>query len=509
MKFGKILVLAGMASFIAFACDKTAKDDIHTPGEGEEEVVVPPSEEEEEDDFVTEGTSTLTLPYVISDRMVLQQKTDACIWGKATPGAQITISASWTTEKFKTKVPDDGLWKIALKTPSASFDAATITITDSQGGSKTLNDVLIGEVWLTTGQSNMRHTMKGYTDQPIQDSEKELQDADIPSFRYFEDKYQLSVTPKFNTVSSSWQKSTPTAALGFQAIAYFFGRRLSRNLNVPVGIIGCAYGGSRIEAWMSLESLSKFPDDDWKNAEEVGLGPGETSKQGPEQVFNGMLLPVINYTVKGILWYQGESNTDNYYSYPALQQEMVRLWRELKGDTENRIPFYYVQLASYNTTSALWPKMQAAQLEGLSLIPNSGIIPAYDCGGPTIHYPDKRTPAERLAMMAEAYTYRSSIENPMAPRFVSVEFSGREAIVTLDNATGLHLGNGEERILHGKLAGNDGEYKGAIVEIRDNKLVFSSSLVTAPEHVSFCYEAWGVGGNVYNSAGLPVFPFQY
>ena len=475
-------------------------------GEGDAQTQDPPH------DVVTTGTSALELPYLISNHMVLQQRTSANIWGKANPWTEVTVKPSWTSDSFKSQTGSDGIWVVPVTTPAASFDAWTLQISDSQGGSKSVSDVLVGEVWMTTGQSNMEHPMRGFDSstlgyQPIENYEEELAGADIPSFRYFKDKYQLSFEPCFNTKSSDWSICTPTNAREYEAVAFFFGRKLGRDLNVPIGIIGCAYGGSRIEAWMSEESLAKFPASDWKDA--ADLGKTGTDKQVPANIYNGMVLPAITYTVRGILWYQGESNRDNASAYPKLQQEMVRSWRALKGDTEAKIPFYYVQLASNKTSdSNAWAKMQEAQLSGLTLIPNSGIVAAYDRGGATIHYPDKRTPAERLALWAENKDYGISGTDPMGPQFVSMVTEGSSAVVTLSNASGLHLGEGSDKVMYGKIAGTNGVWYDADVTIRGDQLVFSSPSVSAPAHVRFCYADWCVGGNVYNAAGLPVFPFR-
>ena len=479
------------------------------PAQGEESDLGP---------VVTAGTSALELPYIISNGMILQQQAQATIWGKATPRAEVTVKPSWTDESFSGRVGLDGIWKIAVTTPAGSFTEHSLTITDSQKGSKTVSGILIGEVWLSAGQSNMEHRIGGFGTpgadnyQPIKDVEEELKDAELPWFHYFKSAYQLSDEPMFQTKSASWFACNAAKAPDIQAIAFFFARKLGRDLNVPVGIIGCAYGGSRIEAWMSLNSLQKFPASEWKDINDLGKKPGDKDKQIPAQIYNGMVLPLLPYTTRGILWYQGESNKDNSASYPRLQKEMVRSWLEVRGLEEGSIPFYYVQLASYkttvSTTPAQWAAFQQAQLEGQDLIPKSGVIPAYDCGGPTVHYPDKRTPAERLVLMAEARIYGITTTCPDAPRFVSMAVSGKEAVVTLSNAEGLHLAAGESKILYGQVAGTNGTWYDADVTIRGDKLVFSSANVSAPAHVSLCYGAWCVGGTIYNSAGLPVFPFR-
>lgn len=462
--------------------------------------------------YVREGTSVLELPYVMSDHMVLQQQTEANIFGKATPGTKITVHTSWDKKDYVGKTPEDGIWVVPVKTPKASFEAYSIGVKDSQGGSKLISDVLVGEVWMTSGQSNMEHRMEGFGTvaagnyQPILNADEELKSADIPSFRYFKDSYQLTNEPMFNTKPGSWSISNPKNAIDFEAIAYFFGRKLSGELNVPIGIIGCAYGGTRIEAWMSKASLKKFDASEYKD--EKDLGQGDLYKQNPAVIYNGMVMPVIRYTIKGWLWYQGESNRDNYQAYPRLQEEMVRSWRELKGDTEARIPFYFVQLAGFDSSDPISAaKMRDAQLKAYDLIPNSGIICACDCSGPTVHYPDKRTPAERLALWAESKVYGLSSVNPMAPRYESMTVEGSKVTVTLSNAEGLHLKAGCEKVLQAQVASYNTVYKDATVRIEGNKMIFESPDVAVPVYVRYCYCSL-TEGTVYNGAGLPVFPFQ-
>lgn len=474
-------------------------------GEGEKE-------DPADTNYVREGESTLELPYVISDHMVLQQQTEANIFGKATPGTKITVNTSWDKKSYVGKTPEDGIFVVGVKTPKASSDSYSIKVSDSQGGSKLVQDVLVGEVWMTSGQSNMEHRMEGFGTvaagnyQPILNAAEELKSANIPTFRYFKDSYQLTNEPMWNTKAGAWSVSTPTSAIDFEAIAYFFGRKLSQELNVPIGIIGCAYGGTRIEAWMSKASLKKFDASEYKD--EKDLGQGDLYKQNPAVIYNGMVMPVIRYTIKGWLWYQGESNRDNYQAYPRLQQEMVRSWRELKGDNDAKIPFYFVQLAGFDSSDGIAAaKMRDAQLKAYDLIPNSGIICACDCSGPTIHYPDKRTPAERLALWAESKVYGLSSVNPMAPRYESMTVEGSKVTVTLSNAEGLHLKEGVTEVLQGQIASYDTVYKPAEVTVEGNKMVFESSEVAVPVYVRYCYCAL-TNGTVYNAAGLPVFPFQ-
>lgn len=473
-------------------------------------------EGEDNSGYVTDGRSTLDLPYVISDHMVLQQDCEAKIWGTATPDAKVTVQASWSEEKVSVRVGKDGKWVVAVKTPKASFTPWTLTIKDSQGGGTKIEDVLVGEVWFSAGQSNMQHPMRGFGSvangnwQPVENYQQELESASIPSFRYFRGKYQLSDSPKDDTNEGEWWISDPTSALEFQAVAYFFGRKLSQDLGVPIGIIGCAYGGSRIEAWMSRKSLEdKFTDNEWKDTSDLGKKEGDTDKQIPAQIYNGMVLPLVNYGIRGWLWYQGESNRDNHFAYDRLLSVMVDEWRTLWGDTKAEKPFYLVQLAAFTSIDPLGaPRVRDAQLRAIDLIPNCGIVNACDCGSTeTVHYPGKKPVGERLALWAEAKDYGISKINPMAPVAESASFSGGKATVKLSNAGGLHLGNGRDKVLNAEVAGSDGVFQPAEVSIEGESLVFSSSKVSDPKKVRYCYSSW-CEGTLYNGDGLPVFPFS-
>lgn len=465
---------------------------------GNENVETPPVE------------STLELPSVLSDHMVLQQNSSVCFWGKNTPGAVVTVRPSWTDNKFSATTSADGLWEVMVSTPAASFSPYNITIEDNGGGSIKLNDVLTGEVWMCAGQSNMEHPMRGFGSvekgdfQPVHNAEAELADANISHFRYFKDKYQLSQTPMFDTKKGDWAVCTPVAAREYEAIAFFFGRHIARSQNVPVGIIGCAYGGTRIESWMSPESISKFNASEYKDAAEVG---GAEHKSAPSNIYNGMVLPVLKYGIRGWLWYQGESNRDNYNAYARLMQEMVRSWREVKGDVNASIPFYYVQIAPFTASDNMsGAYLRDAQLEALKLIPNSGIVCAGDVGDPdNIHYPRKQEPAARLAMWAERYVYGNTAIEPMAPTYSSMTVSGNVAAITLENAAGLHLKETDSEFC--QIAGANGIFYKASVQIEDGKMLFSAPEVTSPVAVRYCYSTWHVS-SCFNGAGLPVFPFE-
>lgn len=462
-------------------------------------------------DYVTSGVSTLNLPCIFSDRMVLQQNSNVKIFGTATPKVKISVSAGWTKEIYETIVPANGRWSVTIPTPAGSFNEYSMTVTDSQKGKKTIYFILIGEVWMTGGQSNMEHPMRGFGSvangnfQPVYNADEEMAQTDIPSFRYFKVKYQLSQTPMVNTPSSTWDRCVPGKSAEFEAIAFFFGRQLSRKLNVPIGIIGCAYGGTRIESWMAPESFYKFDPADYKDASELDGNP--LHKSAPSNIYNGMVLPVIDYTYRGWLWYQGESNRDNSFAYSRLLQEMVRSWRAYKKDTDNSLPFYIVQLAPFKASDDVsGADVRAAQMDAYENIHNSGIVCASDVGDySTIHYPKKQQPSERLALWALYNQYSDKSINPMGPRFASMTREGSSLVVSLTDAEGLVIKSACDFAF---VAGSDGQYqKATVTKGESNTLVFSAPGVTLPQSVKYCYSTWHVG-TIFNGAGLPLFPFK-
>lgn len=454
--------------------------------------------------------SALSLPYIISDGMVLQQSSEVALFGTDDAFVQVSVAPSWTDKTFSAKTDKSGRWKVIVKTPAGSDKAWSIRISDSNGGVKTVNDVLVGEVWLCSGQSNMEHPMKGFSSsEPVKDAAKELSDADYPRFRYFKVPQAIAYSAQYNTGASSWSACSSENAKNFEAVAFFFGREIHRKTNVPVGIIGCAYGGTRIEGWMAPESFSRLAKNEYMDADK--LSAGTESPSAPSNAYNAMLYPVLDYGFRGMLWFQGESNCNYYWSYSHLLQEMVSTLRDYKGDA--KLPFYFAQLAPWennkpitNDGSAL---LRNAQMTAYKAIPNSGIIGLGDVGSQaTVHFPDKKTPGERFALWAMYNEYGDRSVNPMGPVFSSMAAEGGKLVVKLENGEGLHLAEGESSVRYAEIAGADGVFVSADVRIAgDNFLEFSSPKVTSPTQARYCFSGWHEA-TIFNAAGLPLFPFK-
>ena len=456
--------------------------------------------------------SALALPYIMSDGMVLQQESNVAIYGTDDRGVKVTVSPSWSDSHFDAVTGSDGRWIVKIKTPKGSDKSYTLKITDSNKGEKIIRDVLVGEVWLCSGQSNMEHPMKGFSSlEPVQDSGKELSDADYPQFRYFKVPRAVSSEARYDTGESAWKSCSRDNAKDFEAIAFFFGRKIHKALNVPIGIIGCSYGGSRIEGWMPPESFTKLAKNEYMDSDK--LSEGEKSPSAPSNCWNAMLLPVMDYGFKGILWFQGESNCNYYWSYSHLLQVMVSDWRQRKGDSAARIPFYFAQLAPWvnnrpisNGGSEL---LRNAQMTAFKAIPNCGIIGLSDVGDEnTIHFSDKKTPAERFALWALYNEYGNKAVNPMGPAFSSMKSEKGKLLVSVSDATGLHAAEGVSNIPYAEISSDGKNFVPATLRIlSDGVLEFSSPDVASPTAARYCFSGWHVG-TIFNAAGLPLFPFR-
>lgn len=245
-------------------------------------------------------TAGIRLPAVIGDNMVLQQQADVLLWGEASPRCNITLEPSWSQSVYTTRTDDDGNWKITLPTIAAGgpYEIAITAGNDT----KTLKNVLLGEVWLCGGQSNMDVSFRGLANQPVADAADEILDSAYPDLRLFRVKRDFSLQPRHDC-RGSWTVSSPESAETFSAIGFLFGRMLHQREKVPVGMIVCAWGGSEVEAWMSRENLMRFAGVRFRESADL-----RTANVTPTALYNAMLLPISGYTIKGCIFYQGEAN---------------------------------------------------------------------------------------------------------------------------------------------------------------------------------------------------------
>lgn len=455
------------------------------------------------------ASAAVELPDVISDNAVLQQKADAKLWGWATPGKTVTITPSWDGKQYKsTADKSSGKWSIQIPTPAASYTPYSITFTDGSDP-VTIDNVLIGEVWFCSGQSNMEMPLRGFWTQPVEGAAQAIAySGKYPAIRMATVPKRAAYTPQ-ERVEGKWKVSNPDNAPDFSALAYFFARSLQDVLDVPVGIISCSYGGSKVEGWMPKSKLDTYPSWDM-DKEQADSTINEWERIGV--MYNAMLRPVIGYTVKGFLWNQGESNVGRHAEYPYHQRDMVEIWRDEWGLGE--LPFYFVEIPGWKygdgeqTAAALFRECQHKAAE---ITPNSGIVSTTDLVYPfeleDIHARKKQEIGERLAFMAANRTYGIHGIHASYPSYKSVELKGDKAVISFNNAD---AGLNPNMILPGfEVAGEDRVFYPAVAteDWNEHSVTVSSDKVPDIKAVRYCFKNFAIG-QVKDMFGLPLIPFR-
>lgn len=449
------------------------------------------------------ANAQVKLPALFADNMVLQQQSEVAVWGWSGPNANISIEGTWNNKMVKTKADSEGRWKAMVSTPVAG---GPYKLKVSDGKPVTLENVMIGEVWLCSGQSNMEMPMKGFPGQPIMGSNMDILKSKNPNIRMITVPRNAQTTPQDN-FDAKWKEADAAAVRNFSATGYYFGRLLNEMLDVPIGLIEVSWGGSCVQAWMSKESSEAFED--------KGVpSPGDSIKvpnRTPTVLFNGMLNPVIGYGLKGAIWYQGETNYQEADRYLDLFPKMVKEWRSLWSIGD--FPFYYAQIAPYDY-SAFTPDtkynsalLREAQLNAMDKIPNSGMAVLMDLGEEfSIHPMRKKEGGERLALWALGKTYGLRDFSYESPTFNAIEIKGREVIVSFNNAANGLTTFGKE--LSGfEVAGENKVFYPANAFLRSKSVLLSSPRVEKPVAVRYCFKDFEFG-NLFGTDGLPVSSFR-
>ncbi len=446
---------------------------------------------------------TVILSDVFSDNMVLQQKSIITIWGIAKPQKQVTIKPSWTDKTYKFKTKKDGRWSITLETPSATFEKQCITFSD--GKITTLSNILIGEVWFCSGQSNMEMTLNGYKDQPIDKAEETIKNGDVENgIRMLKVKRNAQEVP-VTYAEGSWMLSSSKNLENFSAVAYFYALELREKLNVPIGIINSSWGGSTIEGWMSKTLVDAYSD----YTSSQLFTDNETTKK-TSVMYNGMIQPFINYVIKGFVWYQGESNVDRYKTYAAKLKDMVSLWR-LNWNLGD-LPFYIVEIAPFNyDNNDAAAHLREQQFKASQQITNSGLVNTNDLISADeidiIHPAQKEQVGIRLAYLALNQTYGIDTICAKSPNYNSYEIQNNELILHFDN---VYEGFKSDSLYVGfEIAGNDQVFypANAVLDTNNNTFILNSNNVLNPLFARYCFHNFAIG-NIYNSCGLPLFGFR-
>ena len=442
------------------------------------------------------------LPSFFSDGMVLQQQTQVRLWGTAGKGKTVTVSPSWDNKSYTATAGSDGRFEVTMQTPAAGgpYD---ITLTDGQ--SCQLSNILIGEVWLCSGQSNMEMPMKGYKAQPVEGATEALLDCADAQLRLFMVQRQALLAPVSN-VGGSWSEASTASVRNFSATAYFFGRALRRQLGIPVGLICTAFGGSACEAWMKADWLRAFPQVQQTITE---ADVQRLQQRCPTALYNGQLSALVGYGIRGAIWYQGEDNIPRYDFYAPLLSRMIQGWREewRQGD----FPFYYCQIAPFDYTGIDWAKYNSALLREQqskveTMVSNCRMAVLMDTGlSYCIHPRKKRQAGERLAILALANTY--SVQGlPEFATYSNVEFRGDTAVVAFDRSREwVYFENGP-RSNNFEVAGSDRVFHPAEAWVNRNRVYVRSSEVSQPVAVRYAFHDWVVGDLMHD--GLPVSSFR-
>jgi sialate O-acetylesterase len=480
--------------------------------------------------------SEVQLPSLFGDNMVLQQGVKARVWGKADPGEKVTVGLD--RKKATATADEKGNWAVKLG-PLKSGGPFVLTITGKN--TIALKNVLVGEVWVCSGQSNMQWAVNQSAD-----AEREIAEANYPKIRLFSVPRTVADIPQ-DSVVGAWAECSPQTVPGFSAVGYFFGREIHKALKgVPVGLIHSSWGGTPAEAWTSLPTLEAEPDfkplldwwneelaksdaqmkdyekkmSDWKQAAEAARARGEQppnqpqsptdqrkSSNRPANLYNAMIAPLAPFAIRGAIWYQGESNATQAYQYRNLFPTMIRDWRRAWG--EGDFPFLFVQLANFRnnwTDPRSWAELREAQLMTLSLR-NTGMAVAIDIGDSLdIHPKNKQEVGRRLALAARAMVHGERVSYS-GPIYKSMSIKG-DAIRLRFAHVGRGLFAKREPLKSFVIAGKDRRFVWADTEIKGKTVVVRSKYVPHPVAVRYAWWDDPVGCNLYNADGLPASPFR-
>jgi sialate O-acetylesterase len=450
--------------------------------------------------------SEVKLPALFSDHMVLQQQSRVAIWGWAKKGSTVTITPSWSKKSVTTKTDTAGKWKIYVTTPEAG---GPYKITVNDGVPVLLDDIMIGEVWLCSGQSNMEMPMKGFKGQPVLESNEAILHARNKNIRVITVPRASSLEPLEN-FKGHWEQASPVSIAEFSATAYYFGKLLNEILDVPVGLLHVSYSGSNIEAWMDASWLKEFDVKDIP----VKSDSIQTPNRTPTLLYNGMLSPVTGYGIKGCIWYQGESNYTDPDLYEKLFEKMVKEWRTQWGSSD--FPFYYAQIAPFNY--AQFPQeelkekynsayLRDAQRKAMKNIPNSGMAVLMDTGEKdNIHPANKKAAGNRLAYWALGKTYDVKGFTYASPSYDRMEIKDSTIIISFENAPDGITSFGETLMCF-EIAGKDKKFYPATATLGRKSVTVSSPQVKDPVAVRYAFKDF-VKGDLFGTSGLPVSSFR-
>lgn len=436
----------------------------------------------------------VSLPNIFGNHMVLQQNAEVTIWGWGNPQEEITVTGSWNQEAVKTTASNLAQWQVKLKTPGAG---GPYTVKVQGYNTILVEDVLMGEVWLCSGQSNMEWTAKA----GIDNGAAEIPKANYPSIRFFTVPRRSADGAQLD-VDGEWVVCSPQTMPHFSAVGYFFGRQVHQTLRAPVGLINSSWGGTPAEVWVNAQAIAQNQDLATAAAKltEVPYGPVR-----PGKAYNAMIAPLIPYRLAGALWYQGEANVSDPGNYVKLLPALIQNWRTA---WQQEFPFYYVQIAPYKYGRPYEGVMlREAQRRALAT-PNTGMVVISDVGNKDdIHPRNKIDVGIRLANMALAKTYGQKGVAFSGPLYKSMKVEGSKIRLFFDHAdSGLMIKGGKE-LTHFEIAGPDQKFVKATASISGKTVVVQAKEVKNPVAVRFAWDNIAEP-NLFNKAGLPTSSFH-
>ena len=443
--------------------------------------------------FLNTAFANITLPNVFSDNMVLQRNTEITIWGRANPKEEVKITPSWNNQEYKVVANNHAYWTISIPTPK---EGGPFTISLKGYNEITLKNILIGEVWLCSGQSNMEMNANW----GIKNGEEEAKKAINSNIRFFSVEKASAETPQ-NNLSGNWVECSPETMKKNSAVAYFFAQRITEELrNVPIGMIISAWGATPAEVWI--------PENVIQNNKELleaskKLNPNEYSPIEVARTYNSMINPLIGFKIAGVLWYQGESNVGSTV-YDRTFSALITSWRKLwKSD----FPFYFVQIAPYKYGENHFGGaiIRDAQRKVLQEVSNTGMVVTSDISPiDDIHPKDKKSVGTRLANLALANTYKSNTAFVNGPLYKGMNIEKNKVVVSFDFAEGLHFSNTKPNQF--EIAGADGIFYEAVASIKKNNVILQSDKIRNPVKVRYSWKNTDQS-NLFNKANLPASSF--
>lgn len=462
------------------------------------------------------------LPNVIGSNMVLQREVALPVWGWADAGEEVTVTLGSASAKATTGA--DGKWSVKLPAQKAG-GPHTVTV---QGKNKLeLTNVLVGEVWVGSGQSNMEWSVAASAN-----PKEEIENAQHPQIRFFNvaPKKTVAIIPQTNVNPDVvWTECTPQSAPNMSAVCYYFARHLQKELaGVPIGVINTSWGGTRIEPWTTPDGFASVADDSikaigttavaqrkaYEEAAEKAKAEGKPTPahglnpQSPIGLYNANVAPIVPFAIKGALWYQGESNRGEGMAYEKKMQALINGWRSAWGQGD--FPFYFVQLApfTYGGSDVALPEIWEAQSAVLKSVKNTGMCVTTDITNlKDIHPKNKQEVGKRLALWALAKDYGQKDSVYSGPLYKSAKFEGGKAVIEFDHVGGGLVARDDKPLNWFSIAGENGEFVEAKAEIVGETVVVSSDKVEKPTAVRFGWHQLAEP-NLMNKAKLPASPFR-